>query len=94
MDVRSVGVMPRFLTRCVEEGWDVFGTDNSADAEAVTDVKVLKPTVVVVGNGAYLLTLFVVIIDAGPCIMCGVSRGAAAASPHPPGPAAPVQAQI
>jgi 21S rRNA (GM2251-2'-O)-methyltransferase len=52
MDVRSVGVMPRFLARCVEEGWDVFGTDNSADAEAVTDVKVLKPTVVVVGNGA------------------------------------------
>ena len=30
----------------------MFGTDNSADAEAVTDVKVLKPTVVVVGNGA------------------------------------------
>ena len=59
MDVRSVGVMPRFLARCVEEGWDVFGTDNSADAEAVTDVKVLKPSVVVVGNGAYLLTLFV-----------------------------------
>ena len=58
MDVRSVGVMPRFLARCVEEGWDVFGTDNSADAEAVTDVKVLKPTVVVVGNGAYLYTYF------------------------------------
>ena len=36
MDVRSVGVMPRFLRRCAEEGWDVFGADNAPDAEDVT----------------------------------------------------------
>ena len=37
MDVRSVGVMPRFLRRCVEEGWDVFGADNAPDAEGRDD---------------------------------------------------------
>ena len=57
MDVRSVGVMPRFLQRCVEEGWDVFGADNAADAEDVTAVTVARPSVVVVGNeGAGLRT--------------------------------------
>ena len=57
MDVRSVGVMPRFLQRCVEEGWDVFGADNAPDAEDVTTIKVAKPSVVVVGNeGAGLRT--------------------------------------
>ena len=42
MDVRSVGVMPRFLRRCAEEGWDVFGADNAPDAEDVTTVSVAK----------------------------------------------------
>ena len=57
MDVRSVGVMPRFLRRCAEEGWDVFGADNAPDAEDVTTVSVAKPSVVVVGNeGAGLRT--------------------------------------
>lgn len=57
MDVRSVGVMPRFLQRCVEEGWDVFGADNAPGAEDVTTISVSKPSVVVVGNeGAGLRT--------------------------------------
>ena len=57
MDVRSVGVMPRFLRRCAEEGWDVFGADNAPDAEDVTTVSVAKPSVIVVGNeGAGLRT--------------------------------------
>ena len=57
MDVRSVGVMPRFLRRCVEEGWDVFGADNAPGAEDVTTISVAKPSVVVVGNeGAGLRT--------------------------------------
>lgn len=58
MDVRSVGVMHRFLMRCVEDGWDVYGTAAEEGAADVADVDARgRPSVLVMGNeGAGLRT--------------------------------------
>ena len=50
VEVHSVGVMHRFLARCVEEGWDVYGAAAEDRAEDVTDIAVAKPSVLVMGN--------------------------------------------
>ena len=57
--IKSVGVMHRFLQRCAEDGWDVFGASGGdRGAEDVTAIhKIDKPSVLVMGNeGAGLRT--------------------------------------
>ena len=55
----SVSSMPRFLNRCAEAGWDVVGTDTSAETvEDVRDFRAETKTILVLGNeGAGLRTL-------------------------------------
>ena len=50
VEVRSVGVMPRFLQRCAEEGWDVVGAAAEDRAEDVAKMAVKQPAVLVMGN--------------------------------------------
>jgi 21S rRNA (GM2251-2'-O)-methyltransferase len=50
VEVHSVGVMHRFLSRCVEEGWDVYGAAAEDRAEDVTDIAMARPSVLVMGN--------------------------------------------
>ena len=54
VDVRSAGVMHRFLSRCAEDGWDVLGAAGETEARDIDDVAsvVTKPTVLVMGNEA------------------------------------------
>ena len=54
LEVRSAGVMHRFLRRCAEDGWDVLGAAGETEARDIDDVAsmVTKPTVLVMGNEA------------------------------------------
>ena len=49
-EIKSVGVMHRFLQKASEDGWDVFGAEGSSSAEDAVDVSINKPSILVMGN--------------------------------------------
>lgn len=59
MEIHEVRNLPKFLTRCQEAGWDVYGTDAGPESVDVAQVVPGGPCVVVMGSEGFGLRALV-----------------------------------